>query len=133
MYRGGSVGQGGAASHGPSSQPPVSSALPRPAPAQVLVSPLGQLRISCLGVLEALSGEPAGGPPEDLLAAQREDVTVRAAEAGHRCGPLLVVNGSMLTSSVPRLHTDLCTGSCKVSPSPACISGCTTWLLVTTS
>jgi hypothetical protein len=49
---------------------------------QVLVSPLGQLRISCLGVLEALSGEPAGGPPEDLLAAQREDVTVRQRGQG---------------------------------------------------
>jgi hypothetical protein len=44
---------------------------------QVLLTPLGRLKLAGLGVGEALRGEAVPSTPDRLLAAQRDDVLVR--------------------------------------------------------
>jgi hypothetical protein len=40
------------------------------------VTPLGRLRVNCLGLVDALNGDGIPQNPEELLMAQREDVVV---------------------------------------------------------
>lgn len=53
---------------------------PALSPTKVLLLPLGRVRIGALGLVEALSGDVALAG-DDLLRAQRADVTVRFATA----------------------------------------------------
>jgi hypothetical protein len=45
-------------------------------PSQVLVTPIGRLKMSGLGVPEALAGEVVPASADDLLQLQRDDVVV---------------------------------------------------------
>jgi hypothetical protein len=51
---------------------------------QVLVTPVGRLKVSGLGVSEALAGEVVPSGADDLLQLQRDDVAVSAACSGVR-------------------------------------------------
>jgi hypothetical protein len=50
---------------------------------QVLVTPVGRLKVCGLGVSEALAGEVVPSGAEELLQLQRDDVVVRAPPRRH--------------------------------------------------
>lgn len=74
--------------------------LPLPPPAQVLVTPVGRLKVCGLGVSEALAGEVVPSGADDLLQMQRDDVVVSSYGQTCRAGASLWLCGGLFQSDV---------------------------------